>query len=105
MGTETYPKKAPSSYGEQKAKTFVSAKGSVTPEINQVGSKTSYPAKGHAGPLSRHQSHEKTRAAFATGASGALRSETYPGKVHGNFPSEQGKGKLKAPVSDKPRAA
>jgi hypothetical protein len=105
MGTESYPKGSVSNAGEQKSAKFASANGKVASEINQVGSKTSYPAKGHTGPTSRHKSREQARAPFAKGGGSKLVSATYPGKGHGKLPSEMDDCCLQNPMSGKPKAA
>lgn len=105
MGTETYPKGKERRLGEQKSCTYATAHENTPKEYHQAGSATSYPARGHAGPASRHKSHEKPRGPFATGTRGGLRSETYPDSTHGNFPSEQAKNVLQSPTSGKPKAA
>jgi hypothetical protein len=102
---ETYPKGGKRMLGEQTAKTFVSANGAVQPEYQQVGSKTSYPAKGHAGPNTRHKSSEQSRKPFLTAGGNKMVTASYPAKSHSAFGSEKAANKLKPPMSCQPKKA
>lgn len=106
MGTETYPKKS-HTVGEQTTSTnfrVPSSKGKA-PAADPgatVRSKTSYPAKGHAGPSSRHVSRETSRAPYAKASKSALHSVSYPAKGHAKFPSERARNVLEVPTSEMP---
>lgn len=99
---EKYPSKGGTKVGEQKSATFLSK--SASPEYQQVSNKGNYPAKGHAGPTSRHQSREQSRKPFAGGGGGKMVSVTYKAKAHSKFSTEQTSNKLMVPTSNKPKA-
>jgi len=102
MGTVTYPKKS-HTVGEQKTVKF--APEAAAPEFNRKGSGTSYKAKGHAGPNTRHTSRESSRAPFLNGGTSAAVTVTYPAKGHAKFGSEQTRNTLKPPMSGMPKEA
>lgn len=99
---EKYPSKGGTKIGEQKSATFLSK--SASPEYQQVSNKGNYPAKGHAGPTSRYQSREQSRAPFNTGGGNKMVSVTYKAKSHSKFGTEQVGNKLVTPTSRKPKA-
>lgn len=99
---ETYNKKGRRMVGEQTSAKF--APDGASPGYQQVGSKTSYPSKGHKGPNSRHTSREKVRSPFATAGGSKQVSASYPNKNHAAFPSEAAKNTLVNPTSRHPKA-